>query len=693
MGRKQSDPILFFKQHGFIEIEPAGEEHIRGHCPFCQCDKFFVNQSTKNWDCKHCGLSGGYQKFLQEINNFCISQFIGEKKEWLANAKGISSATLKENNLGYNPITERYTFPIYKVDSKEIWNIYIYNPNAKKDRFIGTAGAEQGLIGWHKYHNQVNVIWLCEGHWDYCVMLEILDFMERENEIVLAVPGASIFKDEWCILFKNKYVFVVYDADHDREVRGKVINPGRDGSVKVFNKLNKIAREMKFLHWPENLKDGYDIRDFYLDLDKEEEETYDYLVGRLKEYPQGVDLSNVNVSTNGLRDVDTDLYTGPGIDFEDVYKGFTVWLKLKSTEILDVFYGSLLANRLPGDPVWLFIVGPSGCGKSELLLSIKNCPGIYSIDSLTPKTLVSGSQGPGGIDPSLIPQLDGQVMCLKDFTTVLEMNLASRDEIFGQLRSAYDGEFTKPFGTGTLRSYDSKFGIITGVTRVIELQAEKYTALGERFLRYQFPLSRVRDTRQAVIRKALGHVLEKDNDEMKLTLREVSESVLNHDYKIIPEMPEEIAIKLVKLADAISLIRGAIIRDQYTKDIQHKPFQEIGTRLVKQLGKLILGIGMFKGKKVLTDEEYRTIVKVARGTIPSLYDELILKIYSKANNDFVHEKKIFSMFKLSNVRVTHLLENLRMLNVLQRVNHSDFAKKYCLTNNLFKNITEAKIYE
>ena len=67
--------LLIFKQFGFM---PKGKSssQVYGDCLFCgRENKFFVNASNKKWDCKVCGKSGGYQMFLQEMVEFCQTNF------------------------------------------------------------------------------------------------------------------------------------------------------------------------------------------------------------------------------------------------------------------------------------------------------------------------------------------------------------------------------------------------------------------------------------------------------------------------------------------------------------------------------------------------------------------------------------------------------------------------------------------
>lgn len=675
-----------FTQHGFEEIEETGDQ-VRGYCPFCNGDKFFVNPEVKGWDCKHCGRSGGYQRFLQAITEYCKENFTGEVVKTLHKNRGISSRVLKSFDIGYNPKTKKYTIPMYNVDKSKIMNVYIFTPDAKHNKMIGTFGGEQELIGIDRYDKHSKIIWLVEGHWDYMVMTEILENLEKEHETVLAVPGVNQMKDTWIQFFTGKHVFIVYDGDHDKTRGGKVVNPSREGQIKAYNKLRQLAIELKFIHWDDGLKDGFDLRDLYKEAFCDAEETYDYIISKLDKYPKGMNLPEVDVQSKAEK------YAGDRVPYESVYDRFGKWLKLKNTEVLDVFFGSIIANRLPGDPIWLLLVGPSGCGKTEVIMSVKDAFDIFSIDTLTKNTLVSGAMGIGGSDPSLIPQLDKKVLAIKDFTTILDMQSNDRDEIFAQLRAAYDGEFNKPFGVGILRSYNSKFGIIGGVTKAIELYTEGHTALGERFLRYPFPVTTTSKGRFEVLQKALSNITSNRKDEMHKELRETGTEVLNYNYDEIPSMSDDYAEKLIALADWTSILRGTVTRDRYTKEITHQAFIELGTRLVTQFGKLSFGIGMFRGVKELNQDVLEAVKEVARGSIPSKNEEMIRKLFYLRNKKEVTIDNLSEMISLPSITVQRIAENLFTLKALVKTKVvGTSVPKYMISDEMRTLIEKADIY-
>src|SRR5436305_642239 len=70
---------------------------------------------------------------------------------------------------------------------------------------------------------------------------------------------------------------------------------------------------------------------------------------------------------------------------------FRHWLHLPDPTPLHAVLATVVANRSPGDPVWLLLVGPPGCGKSELLVPLAGLGDVHMAATLTEASLLSGS--------------------------------------------------------------------------------------------------------------------------------------------------------------------------------------------------------------------------------------------------------------------------------------------------------------
>jgi hypothetical protein len=692
--RAEHPNLTAFKQHGFTPNEEAGEDHVIGNCVFCGGDRFFVNVETKMWDCKHCGRDGGFLTFLQEVVEFCIEGLGRTELRALVDDRGISAKTLRHHQVGYNTVTNRFVIPVYDMNRENVWDIRIYNPDAPAGRakIMSTAGCTTALYGWEDLQRtDFDNIWLCEGEWDRMVMWEIIQAEGLKRDIVVGVPGAGTFKGDWTVYFKDRDVYVVYDNDHERVVRGKVQQgAGIRGAIKVYERLRSAVHDMRFVHWPNKYRDKYDLRDYYNDHGADAKKTLKGVRALFQSLPKGLDIEEVEAEgASGIR------YEGAGVEMQAVYDAFQKWLYLPDTTVLDVMFGSIIANRLPGDPLWLFIVDRSGGAKSVFLRAIEDSPSIVTTTSLTPHALISGHTGMGGGDPSLIPRLDGKMLTIKDFTTILNMNLTKRDEIFGILRDAYDGKIEWVFGNGKVCSYTSKFGILAGVTPAIELFTEGHTALGERFLRFRPTRSESLKLERDLMHRALMNTTLED--QMQAELSQVSQDLLNHDFGELPGCGPELQQKIIYLAQYVSLLRGTINRDKYSKEITHNPFTELGTRLTKQLYKLLLSIGQLHRVDNVGAVQFEAIKGVARSTVPTKIQTAVEKMYMHGAERPYSVKDIADLINLPTLTAGRVAENLTMLGVvhrikLDRVNKAGDTVQYMITRDILELIDATNLF-
>jgi len=109
------------------------------------------------------------------------------------------------------------------------------------------------------------------------------------------------------------------------------------------------------------------------------------------------------------------------MSFDDVVAVFRRHLYLPDPGPLAVVLATVVANRLPGDPVWLLMVGPPASGKTEILSSLSKLPYIHEASTITEAGLLSGSTTRReGATGGLLAEMGafGIIVC-KDFTSVL----------------------------------------------------------------------------------------------------------------------------------------------------------------------------------------------------------------------------------------------------------------------------------
>lgn len=319
------------------------------------------------------------------------------------------------------------------------------------------------------------------------------------------------------------------------------------------------------------------------------------------------------------------------ISAAELFAKFGEWLHISDPDSMRITIAARISEYLEGERFWLQVVGPSGSGKSEFLQTFTG-DGVVTISSLTSHSLISGLRKGDKLD--LLPKLDGKVLILKDFTTTLTMHREARDELFSQLREAYDGAFCKAFGSSAgMKSYKSRFTIIAGVTPVIETYRRFYAVLGERFLRVRLKV----DPAQTLVYAANLQGHEKI---MRQDLRQAMGRFVHgcrEALKNPPPIDHQMLPKLMALAQLTATIRTPIIRDR-ERIILVKPEPEIGTRLTKQFSRVMPCLAVVLEHDQAGEPEYSLVKRVAADTMPTWKLGIIEFLAADKSNDFpTHE--------------------------------------------------------
>jgi hypothetical protein len=191
----------------------------------------------------------------------------------------------------------------------------------------------------------------------------------------------------------------------------------------------------------------------------------------------------------------------------------------------------------------------------------------------------------------------------------------AKSEIFSQLREIYDGRYAKAFGTGKREDWKGKFGILAGVTSVIDREFAINSLLGERFLYFRV---HTRDHMNAA-RMALEHAegidaYRKDlQHEVWRFLTWLDASVHTHDVTIGADFEQ----CLMNLAPLCTHARSAVLRDK-KQVLQSVPEPEGPARMVKQLSLLTKALTLVHGKHSVDQAIYALVKKVARDCLPRL---------------------------------------------------------------------------
>jgi hypothetical protein len=314
--------------------------------------------------------------------------------------------------------------------------------------------------------------------------------------------------------------------------------------------------------------------------------------------------------------------------------------------------GTVKANMLPGDPVWLGLIAPPSSAKTELLNSVSRLPYVVHAATLTPAGLLSGTprkQFHTGAKGGLLRQIGAfGIMVMKDFGSILSMRPDAKLEILGALREVYDGAWTRHLGTegGRTLSWGGKMGMVFGATGAMDLHHSVIGVMGDRFLfnrmvpdsgQFKWALKHV-GTATQTMRKELAEAVAKLFAQPRREPRPLSDAEA--------ECINTIIIKAVNL-------RGAVERDRRTSELEYIHGAEGTARIGLTLERLLAGLDALGVEREMA---MKVVETVAMDSVPPLrrraYEWLEKqKVYTATG-------KIAEALGLPTNTVRRILENL-----------------------------------
>lgn len=625
-----TNPLDIFDALGWGEMKKSGSQMLC-ECPFCGKEKMYVDPVKTIFSCKVCGVEGNNVTVMDRMFNkvYRAARDGSDFKNISAYRSPLpSKAFALDTNLGYDPIQDRYVWIVRKPSGMPVslrtWKFPTKKEknstgrwSYKKTAVHNLRGCHLGLLGAEALDDagrQEETVYICEGEWDRIAMMWMLDQLDLAG-IVLGLPGASNFAPKWTEYFKNRAVVGMYDHDE----------PGKQGTLRCQSKIGGVVKSLKFMHWTSDKKDGYDVDDLVKENLDELEQAWKYVQDNLKNSPTGVATAQGVLRTSTDRQKEQEDLKP--IDLPQVYAAFDKWLKVTNHDLLDVCMATAWTLYLPGNPLWMFAVAPPSGSKSEIIMPISAWHRVHALSSMTSKSLISGFVGPGNSDPSLLSALNGQrvVIAIKDLTPILQGRPEERDEIFGILRDAYDGQCTRTFGNGIRRSYnDLHFTIIAGVTPAIDIANQ--TALGERFLKFRADrdTDRVDDIDRAI--RAISNCGSEDAMRTELRDAAIRSLIRPFDVSNVPRPGPESAREIATLAKIAAGIRGVAPTERGSDLQTMSPLIEAPTRLATQFVKFGQGLSLHYGLRSLDDMRVRRLIRRVALHTPSSVDTKIAQI-------------------------------------------------------------------
>lgn len=300
-------------------------------------------------------------------------------------------------------------------------------------------------------------------------------------------------------------------------------------------------------------------------------------------------------------------------DLAHVVKRFRRTMWLPDAGAVYSVLGTVAANRLRGDPVWLLSIGPPSNGKTEMLDSLSDLPEYHAVSTFTEAGLLSGSSTRAGSSATggILMQLDDErgLIVASDLGTLLNEHGSTRNRLFACLREVFDGKFVRRLGTngGQTFAWVGHVGFLAACTEAIDSPSIDLGLLGERFTYYRMPACTPDDDFSACVRAD-------ENSGRQREIREERAALVAEFFGVLPvgdllpPLSESERVRLVTLATVGARCRSSVVREGYSREIELVPGHERSPRLFGQLRQLHAGLVVIGTPAA---EVWRLLAKVA----------------------------------------------------------------------------------
>lgn len=671
-----------------LELETHNEEFISS-CPFCEKeDHLFISSVTGMYHCKKCDAEGNHLTFITELHKKYLERTTKQEYTLLHKLRGISSESLITAGFAYDPIYERWLVP-YRNGSEFLKSLGVFYPSSsmKKNRFTiyKPPGLDLPLFRPFDPKTFTKEVWICEGEWDALAMHTICRSKKKKLPSILGLPGATSWKESFNKSLKDSTVVFFFDND--------------DAGEKGKEKIRKVASGFTygFAKWTltgdgeENVPDKYDIRQLLLDA-----ESRTHALSIVTEMASDADVTVDEVVKPQSKGFTVDME-----DIEEIPSFATFSKRIKENfytndsmfKSIVIVLGAALAVRLPGEPVWLFLVGEPSSGKSRVIEAFGGSNQYFEYASkVTAESLVSGMKVDGQ-DTSFLPSLDKKTFFIKDLTVILGQPDIVQQKLWDLLRDAYDGYLKIVYGNGVVREYTGfNFNLVAGVTQAIHRHND--SELGARFLKCDFTGPDF-DTNahmdMAIANRS--HHAENKKKFMHTMLGYFKYLMNNIDPENPPLIPKEISDKIKSLGHIVAKLRTKIVKDRY-EGMLYRPTSEVPTRLVLQFMNAAQGIAWARQEDEVTFATYQHIKKIAFDSCHELSLEVVEYIFKKGK---ATRKQIVDDLKLPKTRVHQIISDFVQLGLLEydlvpnsMASQGRNAERYIVTEEIAECLRDVK---
>ena len=365
-----------------------------------------------------------------------------------------------------------------------------------------------------------------------------------------------------------------------------------------------------------------------------------------------------------------------GTTIDDVLKVFQHWLVMSDWTPVYAALGTVAANLLPGDPVWLGLVAPPSSAKTEILNSLSKLPNVMPAATLTPAALLSGTphkQQTHGARDGLLRQIGSfGFLVLKDFGSILSMRPEAKAEVLAALREIYDGHWTRHVGAdgGKTLHWSGKIGLLFGCTDVINSHHSVITSMGDRFLLSRFTPCK------GQFKQAIKHT-GGTTAQMRNELAEAVASLFAIPLPPPQHISQDDILYIDEIVSLVVSLRGTVERDHYRRELQNIYGEEGTGRIGLTLERLLTGLGTLG---MASPVAMPVIRAVALDSVPPLrrraYEHL-----QDLNGATASTTDVAKILRLPTATTRRVLEELVIFHLAERIPQGQ-GKSRCLEKSL-----------
>jgi hypothetical protein len=200
---------------------------------------------------------GDVSEYLERVHAACLERTSDECYERLGQERGLMPLTLQQHGLVFDAVNDWWLIPNRSADGTIVtMQRYRAKTNSKPKMRHWLPGLSPVPFGLDRVRPATEkVLLVCEGCWDGLVVQERLYKAKlRSHFDVLAVPTASVFRDDW-LSYLEGYRAVRLCFDNDEA--------GRDGQERIVQMATEAGTNCQLfkLVWPAGYAEKADLRD------------------------------------------------------------------------------------------------------------------------------------------------------------------------------------------------------------------------------------------------------------------------------------------------------------------------------------------------------------------------------------------------------------------------------------------------